>query len=285
MRAGKPFRALATNGHTMKIDVFNTTMTPFGRETTFRVMTPDGYEDGDRLYPVLYMNDGQDIFTDESAVNDEGGMRYAEYYSLYSRYLPKIIIVGIDCPRNNVERTRLYTPYHKKFVAPEWSTFENEVDGQGKQYVEWIADELKPWIDDRYRTRSQRGYTAFGGLSTGAVVTSYGVFTRPDVFSRMILLSGALYHWMEHLENTLEQCSLDHLRYIYLDVGTEERGRLTDSGEFLAGARTMRDKLASCGFDGSQLRYEEFKGFKHTFTCFRTRFPNAVRWIFQDIAD
>lgn len=268
----------------MKIDVFNTIMSPFGRETTFRVMTPDGYEQGDRLYPVLYVNDGQDIFTDESSYNGDS-MRYAEYYSLYADFLPKIIIVAIDCPRNNAERTRLYTPYRKKFDIPAWSTFESEVDGQGKEYLRWITDELKPWIDDRYRTRSQRGYTAFAGLSTGAVITSYGVFTRPDIFSRMLLLSGAFYHWMDCIEHTLDQCSLDHLRYIYLDIGTEERGRLTDSREFLEGARMMRSKLVGYGFDESQLRYQEFNGFAHNFTCFRTRFADAIRWIFRDIVE
>ena len=48
----------------MKTEVFQTKLTPFDRDVTFRVMTSNGYEEGDRLYPVLHMNDGQDIFRD-----------------------------------------------------------------------------------------------------------------------------------------------------------------------------------------------------------------------------
>ena len=55
----------------MNIQVYQTKLTPFGVDVTFRVMTPDGYEEGARNYPVLYMHDGQDLFYDEDAVNGQ----------------------------------------------------------------------------------------------------------------------------------------------------------------------------------------------------------------------
>ena len=145
----------------MKIDVFQTKLTSFNRDVTFRVMTPDAYEEGDRLYPVLYMNDGQDVFRDEDSFSGRS-IRYADYYADYGRFLPQIIIVGIDCPATNRERSIQYSPYTKRFEVPQWSSYESEVSGTGKVYLEWIIGELKPWIDANYRTRKQGAYTGLG---------------------------------------------------------------------------------------------------------------------------
>lgn len=267
----------------MKIDVFQTCLTPFHRDVAFRVMTPDGYEAGDRLYPVLYMNDGQDIFRDEEAVNGQS-LRYAQYYADYARYLPQVIIVGIDCPMNNVERTKQYTPYTKHFDVPSWSNFENEVHGTGKEYLEWIVNELKPWIDDKYRTRRQGAYTAFGGYSTGAVITTYALMKYPQIFSRLLIMSGAFFNWMDCLDRTLDQCKLDHIKYIYMDVSTKEQGRITTSEQFLEGARMMYERFIKCGFDETQMKYEVFEGFSHNQVGWRVRFPDAIRWIFRDLS-
>ncbi|MDR0761258.1 MAG: alpha/beta hydrolase [Treponema sp.] len=266
----------------MKIDVFKTILSPFNRDVTFRVMTPDGYEEGDRLYPVLYMNDGQDIFRDEDSVSGHS-LRYADYYTDYSQFLPQVIIVGIDCPSTNRERSIQYTPYTKQFVIPEWSSYESEVIGTGKEYLEWIVRELKPWIDENYRTRKQGAYTALGGVSSGTIVSTYGVIMYPEAFSRLLCISGSFYNWMDCLDKTLEQAAMDHVKYIYLDVSTNEQGRLTTREQFLEGTKMMYRRFTDCGFDETQLKYQVLKGLTHTQGGWRLRFPDAIRWIFRDL--
>ena len=266
----------------MEIRAFNTVITPFQMEVTFRVMVPDGYENGERNYPVLYMNDGQDLFYDEDAINGRS-MRYAKYYSQYSRFLPQVIIVGIDCPMNNAMRTRQYTPYTKCFDVPEGKNFEREIHGTGKEYVNWIAEELKPWIDRNYRTMPQARYTALGGYSTGGLLSVYGVVTRPAVFSRLLVMSGAFYIWMDCLEDTLEQYDLNHLRYIYLDAGSEDQGRMTTREQFAEGGQMLYEHFLSYGFNEDQLKFEVFEGMHHDPREFGLRFPDALRWIFKDI--
>ena len=266
----------------MKIEAFQTTLTPFGTDVTFRVMTPNGYEAGDRHYPVLYMNDGQDLFYDEDAVNGES-FRYARYYQDYARYLPQVIIVGIDCPMNNKERTQRYTPYTKRFDVPEGVNFEPYIQGTGREYLDWIVTELKPWIDQNYRTRPQGEYTALGGYSTGAVVSTYGVVKYPGAFSRLLVMSGAFYIWMDCLDQTLDRCNMDHVKYIYLDVGTREQGRMTTGEQFLQGAAMMNERLQSFGFDEEHLKYQVVDGWGHNQAAWRHRFPDAIRWIFRDL--
>ena len=266
----------------MKLDVFQTKLTPFRRDVTFRVMTPNGYEEGDRLYPVLYMNDGQDIFSDEDSFSGHS-IRYANYYTDYARFLPQIIIVGIDCPATNRERSIQYTPFSKHLQVPEWSEYDSEMVGKGREYLKWIVEELKPWIDEKYRTRKQGAYTGLGGFSSGTLAAAYGVITYPEIFSRLICISGSFYNWMDCLEPALEQANLDHIKYIYLDVGTNEQGRLTNAEQFVEGTRMMSEHFANCGFDESQLKYRVLKGLTHTQGAWRLRFPDAVRWIFRDL--
>ncbi|MDR2483997.1 MAG: alpha/beta hydrolase [Treponema sp.] len=266
----------------MKIDVFQTKLTPFDRDVTFRVMTPDSYEKDDRLYPVLYMNDGQDIFRDEDSFSGRS-IRYADYYTDYSRFLPRIIIVGIDCPSTNRERSIQYTPYAKSFNVPEWSSYDPEVIGTGKEYLEWVVKELKPWIDENYRTRKQGAYTGMGGFSSGTIISTYGVIMYGEVFSRLLCISGSFYNWIDCLDKTLEQADLDHIKYIYLDVSTNERGRITTAEQFVEGTGMMYQRFTDCGFNETQLKYRLLKGLTHTQEGWRLRFPDAVRWIFRDL--
>ncbi|MDR2134148.1 MAG: alpha/beta hydrolase [Treponema sp.] len=266
----------------MNIDIYRTKTGLLEQEITFRVMTPDGYEEGDRLYPVLYMNDGQDLFRDEDSFTGHS-IRYADYYRDYSKFVPQVIIVGIDCPPTNRERSIQYTPYTKQFVIPEWSSYEPEVAGTGRQYLEWMVNELKPWIDEKYRTRKQGAYTGIGGFSSGTIVSTYAVLSYPGAFSRLLCISGSFYNWMDCLDKTLEQANLDHIRYIYLDVSTNEQGRLTTAEQFLEGTKMMYERFTDCGFDETQLKYRLLKGLTHTQGGWRLRFPDAVRWIFRDL--
>jgi predicted alpha/beta superfamily hydrolase len=265
----------------MNIDTFQTSLTPLKRDITFHVMTPDGYEEGDRLYPVLYMNDGQDIFRDEDSYTGHS-IRYASYYRDYAKFLPKLIIVGINCPPSNMERSRLYTPYTKHFEVPSWSSYESDVEGRGKEYLEWLTKEFKPWIDENYRTRKQGAYTGIGGFSSGAIISSYAVMKYPEVFSRLLVISGSFYIWMDCLDKTIEEVNLDHIKYIYLDVSTNEQGRITTAQQFLDGTRMMYERFGKCGFDETNMKYQVLKGLTHTQGGWRLRFPDAVRWIFQD---
>jgi predicted alpha/beta superfamily hydrolase len=244
-------------------------------------MTPDGYENGDRLYPVLYMNDGQDIFRDEDSYSGHS-IRYARYYRDYAKFLPQIIIVGINCPPTNTERTRQYTPYTKDFDVPEWSTYEKRVEGTGRQYLDWIVREFKPWVDENYRTRKQGAWTGIGGYSSGTIISAYAVMAYPDVFSRLMAISGSFYQWIDCLSRTMDESDLGNIKYVYLDVSTNEQGRITKPEQFLEGAKMMYERFTACGFDETQIKFQVIKGLSHSQGGFRLRFPDAVRWVFQD---
>lgn len=265
----------------MTVELYETYSQNLNRNMTFRIILPDGYKTSEKEYAVIYMQDGQDLLRDEEAT-DEISWNYEKYYSRYKKTLPDIIIVGVDCPDTNIARTRLYAPYHKSFVGNN-RNFEDEIDGQGKEYVSWLVNELKPWVDNKYRTRPEKEFTAIGGSSTAGITAMYAVLTYPEIFTRVITISAAYYHWYKFLEQTVEEADLNNLRYIYMDVGGNDQGRMTQQEEFILGNQRMYDKFQELGFDENQVEFAVFEKDHHIHRDFGRRFPDALRWVFQDI--
>lgn len=173
----------------MKIELHNTSISTLSRNVTVRIMLPNGYEDSDKKYPVLYMHDGQDLFYDKDAVGGKS-WGFGNYYNSYHKFLPEIIIVAIDCPLDRGVRTAQYAPYTKHFDVGN-SSFESEIKGEGNEYLEWIVTELKDWVDKNYRTRCEKEYTAIGGSSSGGLNSTYAILKYPEVFTRLIAMSNS----------------------------------------------------------------------------------------------
>lgn len=154
----------------MKIEEIYTRITPLNRDVTVRVMTPDGYEEETgRRYPVLYINDGQDVFRDEETFWGAESLRFEQYYRDYGTFMPHVILVAIESPDDHGERTQQYSPYTKDFIVPPEKNFEPRIEGKGKEYLQWMTGELKPEIDRRYCTRPEGEYTGICGYSTGGI--------------------------------------------------------------------------------------------------------------------
>jgi len=262
------------------LEVYNTQAVSLNNVMTFRVMTPKNYETCNNQYPVLYAHDGQNIFQDETSV-DGYSWKFEEYCKTNEKFLPKVIIVAIDSPQTNNKRTTLYTPFSKHFEVKKGSTFPSDVHGRGKEYLDWIVNDLKPWIDNRYRTIPEAKYTGICGNSTGSVISLYALLKYPFVFSRMISISGAFYYWYDLLKPCFETV-VSEIEYIYLDVGTKDQGRITKPKEFVEGNTMITQELSKLGYNDSQIAYHVFPEDKHTNYYFGRRFPDALRWIFQD---
>lgn len=267
----------------MKIEEIYTRITPLNRDVTVRVMTPDGYEEETgRRYPVLYINDGQDVFRDEETFWGAESLRFEQYYRDYGTFMPHVILVAIESPDDHGERTQQYSPYTKDFIVPPEKNFEPRIEGKGKEYLQWMTGELKPEIDRRYRTRPEGEYTGICGYSTGGLISIYGALTYPEVFSRLLAMSSAVCIWMDCLDKTMDTASYAHLKYIYMDTGTNEYGRMTTKEEFLKGAQELYQNYLKHGVEPERIQYNIYPEAVHSQKEWRVRFPDAVRWIFQD---
>ncbi|MCK4871311.1 MAG: alpha/beta hydrolase [Phycisphaerales bacterium] len=152
------------------------------------VFLPPGYDDAERAkqrYPVLYMHDGQNLF--DNAVSFAGEWEVDETVTrlVQAGHIDPIIVVGIA--NHGADRVLEYSPYA---IPASWRTTGTP---RGDAYLAFLIDTVKPMIDETYRTLPGRAHTAIAGSSMGGLISLHAGITRPDVFSRVGVMSPALF--------------------------------------------------------------------------------------------
>jgi len=122
------------------------------------VYLPPGYEaDAVRRYPVLYLNDGQNLFDPETSFikGRTWQVREAADAAIEAGEVEPLIIVGIY----NTGDRRLAEYTHER----DWQMGGGEADSYGAL----LTRELMPWIAGHYRVKPGREHTGLGGSSLG----------------------------------------------------------------------------------------------------------------------
>lgn len=155
------------------------------------VWLPPGYESSTERYAVLYMHDGQNLFDPRTAMGGETwGVEQHLATLLRERRIRPTIVVGID---NTRWRSREYAPAGAVARLPaQVRPLVADGDPRSDEYVRFLVEELKPFVDARYRTRPGRDDTFVMGSSMGGLISLYALASRPDVFGGAGCLST---HW------------------------------------------------------------------------------------------
>ena len=177
------------------------------------IYIPDSYdEDPERRYPVMYMFDGHNVFFDKDAT-------YGKSWGM-AKYMEKrkkdLIIVGVECNHEGNGRLQEYSP-----INFENSTL-GKIKAKGSLYMNWLVNDLKPYIDRKYRTLPDRKNTIIAGSSMGGLMALYGASVYNHIFQRAACLSPSL--WVSS-GKILEMVARAHIRRdtcIYMDYGSEE---------------------------------------------------------------
>lgn len=148
------------------------------------VYLPENYERTKKKYPVLYMHDGQNVFDDATSFAGEWGVD-----ECLDTMLRKCIVVAID--NDGVKRLNEYSPYDFSLTGIASSTVSG--NGEGKSYVEFIAETLKPYIDKKYRTLRKKNETWIAGSSMGGLISLYAVLKYPKIFGGAGVFSPAFW--------------------------------------------------------------------------------------------
>ncbi|MCE3282774.1 MAG: alpha-dextrin endo,6-alpha-glucosidase [Chitinophagaceae bacterium] len=144
------------------------------------VYLPKGYLTAKTTYPVLYMHDGQNLFNEQTAPFGEWGVDEA-MDSMQKLTGKEMIVVGID--HGGDKRMSEYNPYdHKQYGK-----------GEGDKYLEFLATTLKPYIDQKYRTKQDAANTHIAGSSMGGLISLYAVVKYPQVFGSAGVFSPAFW--------------------------------------------------------------------------------------------
>lgn len=225
---------------------------------------PPDYESTDRRYPVLYMHDGQNVFDAATAYAEEWGVDEA-LDTLHAEGDPGVIVVAVD---NGQElRADEYIP---------WPSREVGGGGEGAEYVTFLVETLKPYIDARCRTRPGRLDTGVAGSSLGGLVSLYAGLEHPDVFGRIGVFSPAFWVAPSVFDLAAEATLATGTR-VYMVTGGRE-GERADA--YAGDHRRMAELLRATAEPGAEIEAVIRPEGTHSERFWRQAFPGAYRWLF-----
>jgi predicted alpha/beta superfamily hydrolase len=239
-----------------------------------RVWLPPEYDDAvndGRRYPVLYLNDGQNLF--EAAASFTGVEWQVDETAdrlIREGAIPPLIIVGIDNAARN--RMREYMPHR--------SLHPMLLRGQGSRYPDFLTKEIMPFIARSYRVAPGPENLGLGGSSLGALISLYTAAARPGLIGRLLLESPSL--WASNRQMIRSSRDVKNWpQRVYLAAGTAEAGREDRNRSVVDDVRELAAILGRAGLDDKRLRLVIEEGANHHESSWARRFPEALRFLFQ----
>lgn len=231
------------------------------RERTVRLYLPPSYQDSDKRYPVLYMHDGQNLF--DAATSFAGEWKVDETLNkLAEEKGLELIVVGIDNGRE--KRMNELSPWPNKEFG----------DAEGEQYMQFVVEVVKPYIDKHYRSLSDRDNTAIMGSSMGGLISHYAIHQYPHVFSKAGIFSPS-YWFSSEVQTFTKKNIVPKDSRLYLIVGSKE-------GEVMvSGMQAMVDQLVRQGHSEQAVYRQVVAGAEHNEGFWADTFPHAIQWLFQ----
>ena len=160
-----------------------------GRVRRVWLYLPPGYARGQQRYPVLYLQDGQNVFDNATAFAGEWGVDETLNHLAATGQRPAPgIVVAVD--NGGEHRLDEYSP---------WVNAEYKKGGEGSEYADFLALTLKPYVDAHYCTRPEAAHTAVAGSSMGGLLALYAGLKYPAVFGRVGVFSPAIWFAQDSL--------------------------------------------------------------------------------------
>jgi predicted alpha/beta superfamily hydrolase len=224
-------------------------------------------------YPVLYLNDGQNLF-DPARAFAGNTWRVAETASrlVRTRRIPPLIIVGID--HGGLRRNREYLPV-------EDSRNPTAKNPLGREYAEFVTREVMPFIARNYHVARGASNTGFGGSSYGAIAALNTVMTKQGIFGKLLIESPSLYVGGEYVLGKAADVDRWPSR-IYLGVGTAETRNTDRNHETVANVLKLEASLRKAGLGARRLRVVVEEGATHSEGAWAGRLPQALEFLFGE---
>jgi predicted alpha/beta superfamily hydrolase len=229
---------------------------------TVTVWLPPQAETTDQRFPVLYLNDGGNVF--------DGATAFAGVEWGADETAQALAETGLPC---------LMVAVHVRgaYRAHDYVPFEilrNNFQSSAAQYQGFLADTLRPLIGARFPTLPDATHTAQAGSSFGGVASLYGGLSSPEVWGTVGAFSpsldvqgGALFDWSAGYPAPGTR--------LYLDMGTLEGDSLQEAALHVHRTRLyaaqMRPRLR-------EVKLELGDGHRHDEAAWAARFPAFLNW-------
>ncbi|MDO5509315.1 MAG: alpha/beta hydrolase-fold protein [Weeksellaceae bacterium] len=225
-------------------------------------LLPYNYHQTTQRYPVLYLQDAQNLFNEGSPY---GNWEIDKKLSILAEYgRGEIIIIAVE--HGGEERIKEYMLDHNSLMQ----------HGEGKKYIRFITDTLKYYVDKRYRTLPDREHTGIGGSSLGGLISIYGGLLYPEVYSKLMVFSPSLW--------AIPQISFPTLRFfnpfntkVYLYGGKKEGSNMVSKIRKFSKQLEYHDQDDERNFE---MKLSINPEGKHNEYYWSQEFPKAMEWLY-----
>jgi predicted alpha/beta superfamily hydrolase len=264
-------RALPPRRTLRAVDIHDILSKHLGLTRRITVWTPPRLRRQDVRYPVLYLNDGQNLFDPARAFGGVAwGVAETAMRLIRRRAIPPLVIVGID--HGESRRAREYLPVDDERNADAHGVL-------GRQYARFVTREVMPIVTGEYPVARGASATGFGGSSYGAVAALFTSLLYPGMFGRLLLESPSLYVGGGYLLRQVRRARRWPAR-VYLGVGTRETRDADKNEETVSNVLRLERILRDAGLGQSRLRVRVEEGATHSEQEWARRFPEALAFLF-----
>lgn len=225
------------------------------------IYLPNNYAtDSAKRYPVLYMHDGQNVFDACTSFAGEWGVDETLSQLQEQGFdIGASIVVAVD--HGDTERLNELSPWRNRKLG----------GGQGDQYVDFLVETLKPYIDSHYRTLTNREFTGIAGSSMGGLISTYAALKYPTVYSKVGVFSPAFWFAEDSLMQYVRQHPANPNTRFYFVCGTTENSNMVPL------MQAMHDALMRGGVPAANLKFNVRADGQHAEWFWRREFLDAYR--------
>ncbi|MFY7741903.1 MAG: alpha/beta hydrolase-fold protein [Flavobacterium sp.] len=250
----------ASNVHILSPSFF---MPQLNRNRRIWLYLPPDYFTSTKHYPVLYMKDGQNLFDNQTSFSGEWQVDET-LNTLFNQGDYGAIVVGID--NGGGERLNEYSPW----VNPQYG------GGQGDAYMAFVAETLKPYIDENFRTRPEPEMNALIGSSMGALIATYGACEYPNAFRKIGSFSPAYWFALTPLTTYISSVPNLNQHRVYFVAGQNE------SSTMVPNITTIRTTMQNNGLTTNNTFTKIDANGTHSESYWRNEFGAAYQWLFME---
>lgn len=245
-----------------------------------RVWTPEDYTSSQK-YDVLYLHDGQMLFDADVTWNhQEWGVDEVIDSLIRRGEIRPTIVVGIDYNPDN--RVGEYCPDDVKQLLPKDKEVYATAKAQGNDYLRFLVEEVKPFIDSVYSTHPEREHTWTLGSSCGGLISSYALCKYPEIFGGAACMST---HSIFAYPLPDDKVQAAYRKYLQLHLIPNkaklymDRGNQTLDGFYRDAQDAINAMLWAEGWDNAHFQYRYYPEHNHCENDWRARLDDPLKFL------
>lgn len=228
------------------------------------IYLPPDYDVTIKYYPVIYMQDGQNLFDNLTAYSGEWKVDET-MNNLFEKGDYGAIVIGIE--NGFANRINEYSPWVNTVYG----------GGEGELYMQFIENVLKSYVDENYRTKPEAQFTALIGSSMGALISTYGGLSASSTFGKIAAMSPSYWFDYSSLINYISSVSADYSQTRVYFVGSSN-----ESETLVTNINSVKNSWQAKGLKKSNIfvKIDAYGG--HNESYWSGEFAAAYQWLFMN---